>query len=247
MEEQQPLPPAPSLGSTILNIITSPSDVFTGLDKAESKATLWIIPLIVTILAVILTVAIGFTNENLKSQRLDASRTVLEQRVADGKMTQDQLDKAIEGMERGSGLILAIQSIAITIIFALFFFLSALLLWLGSKFILKSSAGYGKMLELSGIPMWIGTLGILLQILMMIGLNSIYAQPSLSIFFYNSFDPLNSTHKFLAMINFFSIWQTIVIGIGLQKWCNKGIVFAMIISFVVWFITLGLMSLMGIG
>ncbi len=245
--EEQTLPPAPSLSSTIMNVFSAPSDAFTGLDKAESKASLWIIPLIVVIASVILMMVVGFTDQSLKEQRLDATHTMFEKRVAEGKMTEQQMDQALTGMEKGGGIILAIQIVAITIIFSIIFFLSALVLWLGNKFILKSTANYEKILELSGIATWIGALGIIIQTIMMVGLNSIYAQPSLALFFYNNFDPLNSTHKLLAMINFFSVWQTIVIGIGLSKWSDKGITLAMIVSFVVWFLTLALMYSMGIA
>jgi hypothetical protein len=247
MEDQIPLPPAPSLGNTIIDVFTSPSDTFKGLHKTASKPSLWAIPLIVTLLMVILTMLVSFTNESLKSQRIDATRSVLEQRVAENKMTQEQMDKAIEGMESGSTIMIVIPIVIVSIIITFFFFLSALLLWLGSKIVLKSTAGYEKILELNGITSWIGILGIILQILMMVGLNSIYAVPSLSIFFYTTFDPLNSIHKILAMMNFFAIWQTIIIAIGLQKWSDKGITTPLIISFVVWLITVGLMYLLGFG
>ena len=105
--------------------------------------------------------------------------------------------------------------------------------------------GYEKILELSGIAMWVGALGILVQIFMMVGLNSIYARPAFSILFLNSFDPLNTTHKVSALLDFFGIWQTIVIGIGLHKWSNKGLAPAMAVSFVVWALTLGMMYLLG--
>jgi hypothetical protein len=247
MEEQHPLPPAPSMGSTIVNVFAAPSDVFTNLHTTESKPSLWILPLIVSIAAVVIMMVVGFSNQNLKSQRLDATRVTLEKRVTDGKMTQEQLDRTMEGMEKGGGIVLAIQIVAVTIIFSIIFFLSALLLWLGSKTILKLPVGYEKILELSGIATWIGVLGIFLQMLMMIGLDSIYAQPNAAIFFYQNFDITNSTHKALATLNFFNIWQTIVIGIGLQKWSNKSITLPMIVSFAVWLLIAGLMLLLGFG
>ena len=221
MEEQQPLSPAPSIGSTIVNVFAAPADAFTNLNATESKPSLWILPLLVSIAAVLMMIIVGFTNQSLKSQRLEATRTTLEQRVIDNKMTQEQLDQTMDGMEKGGGIVLAIQIVVVAIIFSIVFFLSALLLWLGSKTILKLPVGYGKILELSGIATWIGVLGIFFQTLMMIGLDSIYAQPNPAIFFYQNFDITNSTHKALATINFFGIWQTIIIGIGLKKWSNK--------------------------
>lgn len=245
--DQQPLPPAPSLGATMLNVFTSPSEVFTGMHQTESKISLWVLPLIITILMVILVIMVSATNENLKSQRIDATRIVLDQKVADGKMSQAEMDRTMQAVEGGSRIILIIQAIAVAIVVSLVFFLSALVLWVGSKLILKSPAGYEKILELNGIASWIGILGVIFQILMMIGLNSIYAQPNLAIFFYSTFNPLNSMHKFLSLINFFAIWQTIVVGLGLAKWSTKGILLAMTISFVVWFLILGLMTLVGFG
>ena len=245
MEEKQPLPPAPSMGSTIVNVFAAPSDVFTNLNTSESKPTLWILPLVVSIAAVIVMMIIGFSNQNLKSQRLEATRITFEHRVSEGKMTQEQLDRTMEGMEKGGGIVLAIQIVAVTIIFSIIFFLSALLLWLGSKTILKLPVGYEKVLELSGIATWIGVLGIFIQMLMMIGLDSIYAQPNAAIFFFQNFDITNSTHKALATLNFFSIWQMIVIGIGLQKWSNKSLLLPMVVSFAVWLLITGSMLLMG--
>ena len=245
MEEQQPLPSAPSLGSTIVNVFAAPAEAFSNLQTSESKPSFWILPLIVSIAAVIVMMIIGFSNQNLKSQRLEATRITMEKRVADGKMTQEQLDRMMEGMEKGGGIVLAIQIVAVTIIFSIMFFISALLLWLGSKTILKLPIGYEKILELSGIATWIGVLGIFIQMLMMIGLDSIYAQPNAAIFFFQNFDITNSTHKALAMLNFFSIWQTIVIGIGLQKWSNKSFALPMIISFGVWLLITGSTLLLG--
>jgi hypothetical protein len=247
MEEQQPLPPAPSLGSTIVNVFAAPADAFTNLHTTEAKPSLWILPLIVSIATVLVMLLIGFSNQSLKSQRLDATRITLEQRVTEGKMTQEQLDRTMEGMEKGGGIVLAIQIVAVTIIFSIIFFISALLLWIGGKTILKLSTGYEKILELSGIATWIGVLGIFIQMLMMIGLDSIHAQPNAAIFFFQNFDITNSTHKALAMVNFFGIWQTIVIGIGLQKWSNKSLTLPMIVSFAVWLLISGLMFLMGVG
>jgi hypothetical protein len=247
MEEQQPLPPAPSMGSTILNVFAAPGEAFTDLHTTESKPLFWILPLIVSLAAVIALMIIGYTSQNLRSQRLDATRTTLEQRVNEGKMTQEQLDRMMDGMEKGGGIILAIQIVSVAIIFSIIFFLSALLLWVGTKTVLKLPVGYEKILELSGIASWIGILGVLVQALMMVGLDSIFAQPNLVIFFYQSFDITNSTHKALAMVNFFTIWQTIVIGIGLQKWSKKGLALPMIISFAVWLILIGITLSLGFG
>ena len=49
MEEQQLLPAAPSLGTTFIDVFTSPSDVFQKLKGTASSPMLWVMPLIVSI------------------------------------------------------------------------------------------------------------------------------------------------------------------------------------------------------
>jgi hypothetical protein len=247
MEDQIALPPAPPLGDTITDVFTSPSEVFQRLKGTAPKPTLWTVPLITSIIAVILLVVIGYMNESLKAQRMDATRITFEQRVAEGKMTQEQADKTIEGMEKGGIIILVVQIVAVAIVMSILFFLYTLLLWLPNKYILKSTIGYGKHLEMFGIVNWIGILGIIVSILLMLALNSIYAQPSLALLVYQNFDISNSSHKIMALINFFGIWQTIVIGIALQKFSAKSTGLCIAVSVIAWIIILGISYLLGLG
>ncbi len=245
--EQVPLPPAPSLGKSLTDVFASPSEIFTDLQKKESNAALWIVPLILSIASIVLVMIVGFTNENLKAQRMEAMRVVLEQRVAEGKMTQEAADQAIDGFENRAGFFLAIQLVAVLVVVTLLFFVYVLFLWLGGKLVLKSPVGYAKYLEVYGISSWIGILGTIVTLLMTVGLNSIYAGPNLALIVYQTFDPTNSSHKILALVNFFSIWQTAIIGIALSKLSGKGIGISMAVSFVVWIIVLGMMYSLGLG
>jgi hypothetical protein len=81
----------------------------------------------------------------------------------------------------------------------------------------------------------------------MIGLNSIYAQPNLALFIYQNFDATNSGHKIMALINFFGIWETTVIGFALQKWSGKKLILCMAMSFAIWILMLGIQYFLGMG
>lgn len=244
--DQAPLPPAPPLGKSMIDIFSAPSEIFTGLHKTEAKPTLWAIPLIFSIVIGVLIVIAINTNEVLKAQRIEIARQAIEQRVADGKMTSEQADQALTQMEKNEGFIFVMQIIGVIIILTIFFFLAPLFLWLANKICLKSTAGYGKHLEMYGITTWIGVLGGIITIFMMVGLNSIFAQPSLAIFILNNLDIKNSLHKLLTTINFFGIWSTVLVGIGLGKLSEKSSSAGLGVAFGLWIIWIIIQNLLNI-
>ena len=221
MTEQIPLPKAQSLGSTVMNVFSSPDETFTGLAQSESKPSFWLITFVLSIVIASLFTIVMFSNEALKTQFLDSQNQAIEKQVAAGKMTAEQADQARSRMENMGGMFIAFGIIGSVVVIAIAFFGAALILWLAGKFALKSTAGYGKYLEMYGISNWIGILGAIVTLLMVLGLNTMYATPSAALAIYASFDPLNTTHKLLAALNVFSIWQASVIGIGMSKFANK--------------------------
>lgn len=221
MSEQIPAPKAQGLGSTMMNVFSSPGDAFEGLRESESKASFWLLPLIILIVLASATTAIMFSNDTLKGQILESRNQAIQKQVDSGKMTQEQADRAKSQMENMGGMFVAIGIIGSVIFLSIMFFGASLALWLASKVALKSTAGYGKYLEMYGISSWIGILGGVVTLLMILGLNSMYASPSAALAVYSTFDPANTMHKILATINIFSIWQAIVIGIGLGKLGGK--------------------------
>ncbi len=209
------------LGDSMMNSFTSPSEAYEKLRGTEPKATLWLVPLLVTFALAVLFVFMLSSNQTFRTQITDTQTKAMQKRVDQGKMTQDQFEKAQEGMEKMSSLFLVFGIVGSAVVLAFAYFGGALFLWLGGKMILKSTAGYGKNLEIYGVASWIGVLATVVTILMANALNSMYATPSLSIAVYSTFDPLNPMHRFLSSIEFFGIWQWAVIGIGLAKTSGK--------------------------
>lgn len=221
MTEQIPAPKAQSLGSTMMNVFSSPGEAFSGLAQSESKPSLWLVTFVLSIVIASLFTIVIFSNEALKTQFLDSQNQAIEKQVAAGKMTTEQADQAKSRMENMGGMFIAFGIVGSVVIIAIAFFGAALVLWLVGKLALKSPTGYGKYLEMYGISTWIGILGGIVTLLMVVGLNTMYASPSAALAIYGSFDPLNTTHKLLAALNVFSIWQASVIGIGMSKFTNK--------------------------
>ncbi len=221
MTEQLDAPKGQGLGSIIMNVFSSPGEAFLGLRESESRATLWLIPLILLIVLASVSSTIMFTNETLKGQILESRDRAVQKQVDEGKMTQEQADQAKSQMENMGSMFIAIGIVGSVVVLSVMMFGAGLALWLVDKLALKSTAGYGKHLELYGISSWIGLFGGIVTLLMIVGLNTLYASPSAALAVYSSFDPMNTTHKILAAINIFSIWQAIVLGIGISKLSDK--------------------------
>jgi hypothetical protein len=221
MTEQIPAPKAQGLGSSVMNAFSSPNDAFEGLRESESKASFWLLPLLLLIVLASISTVTMFSNDTLKNQILESREQAMQKQVESGKMTQEQADRAKSQMDNMGGMFIAFGIIGSVIFLSVMFFGAALALWFVSKLALKSTAGYGKYLEMYGISSWIGILGGVVTLLMIVGLNSMYASPSAALVVYASFDPSNTLHKILAAINIFSIWQAVVVGFGISKLGNK--------------------------
>ena len=235
MTEQIPAPKTQGLGSIIMNVFSSPSDAFSGLRESESRSTLWVIPLVVTMAIVIIITYVLATNEVFRQQIVDAQVQAMNEMVRQGRMTQDQAAQATERMQNaGTGMFMAFGILFGCIFVALYYFLGSLFLWLGNKFVLKSTAGYGKHLEVYGIANWIGILGAIVTLMMMYALNSMYASPSAALAVFSHFDVTDKVHKLLSALNVFSLWQAIVIGFGLSTLANKKVLSGIVLALVLW-------------
>ena len=248
MEEQQPLPPAPSLGSTLTDVFTTPSEVFKSLKGTASAPSLWIVPLIVSILMAILMTYIIATNESLRGQVVDQQRAELEKRVEENKLTRENADLQMDRLEKsGTGIFIAFGSVFASIAIVAGFFIAALFLWLADKVILKSAEGYGKHLELYGISSWIGVLGGIITLLMIVGLNSLVASPGAVLAVLGNYEATNNFHKVLSALNIFSIWQAAIIGIGLSKLSDKSTGTGMTVAFALWVLWVAVSILLGLA
>ena len=104
---------------------------------------------------------------------------------------------------------------------AVVFFATALILWLIGKFALKAEGGYGKYLELWGASQWIGALGGIITLLMIVAMNTVHAAPGGVMAVLQDFNRHDTTHRLLSSLNVFTIWQMVVVGIGLAKFAGK--------------------------
>jgi hypothetical protein len=247
MDDQQSLPSAPSLANSISDVFAAPSEVFQNLKNTAPSPKLWVAPFIATLLIVIVSVIMIFTNQTLKSEMKETQSKAIQKMVDEKKLTQEDADKIETRSESMGGMMIAFAIIGGIVFMAAFYFGGALFLWIADKTILKSAFGYGKHLEMYGIASWIGVLGGIITVLMMVGLGSMAATPSGALALLGSFDPTNKMHMLLASLNIFSIWQTAVIGIGLSKFSDKQTSAGLGVAFALWIVWIILSILLGIA
>jgi hypothetical protein len=247
MEEQQPLPSAPSLGTTFMDVFTSPSEVFQALKGTASSPMLWVAPFIATLLLVIFSVVTIFTNEALKTEMKEIQSKSIQKMVDQGKLTAEQAEQAEARTESMGGMMIVFGIIGGVISLSAFFFCGALILWLANKYILHSPVGYGKHLEMYGIASWIGVVGGIIAVLMMAGLGSMHANPSGSLLVMSSYDTTNHLHKLLSALNIFTIWQTVIIGFGLAKFSDKSGNAGLSLAFGLWAVWVAIQVFIGFG
>ena len=249
MENQEPSAESTqSFGSRLLNVYAAPSEAFDGITAAPSKTKFWVLPWLAMIVFGIISVILIFSNPTLQEQIMESQARAMQQRVERGDMTQQQADQAQEQMSNMGGVMQIIGAIGIAIVITAYFFAGALVLWLVGKFALKSSESYGTYLALYGTSSWIGVLGSVITMLMILGLSSLYATPSAALAVFSDYDVTSALHRILTRLDVFAGWQAFVIGVGLAKISGKptgtAIGYAMGL-WIVWVLGMGYLGLGG--
>jgi hypothetical protein len=133
-------------------------------------------------------------------------------------MTQEQADLALSKnpAQPGSPLFMIFGSVGAVIMTAVVLFGFALVFWLVGKWVFKSAAAYGKVVEIVGLSMYVSVLGSIITLLLVVAMGSLYATPSLALAV-SHFDPADKLDKLLSAINVVTLWFLAVIAVGLGK------------------------------
>jgi hypothetical protein len=237
-----------SLLSRVTDVFAAPGDLFAEVAVAPVQKSSWIVPYVLSlILAVVVTFSI-YNNASLRQQIFDMQEQGMKKAVAEGKMTQEQYDQVSERMESsGPVMFMTIGAGSAVVLLTVVFFGATLIVWLTAKFAMAFTGSYGKMLEVYGLATIIGILGAIAAVLLMNVFDSMHAQPGAGLLLMNSFDATNVSHRFLASINVFTLWQVGVLGIGVAKVSRSPVGKGVGIIFTLWLVWAIVSSLMGWG
>lgn len=225
-----------SLTDKFVGILTSPGEVFQSIATSEPKGSNWSIPFILAIIMSLIFTFVVFKQPAIQDQMSAQQMEQFEKSIAEGKMTQEQADRAMEMSKPGSPMFLVFGAIGIVLMLAFALFVYTLVYWLIGKIAFKSAVSYGKILEVYGLSWYVSVVSILITMVMVIAMGSLYAQPAASIFL-SHVDPTDKVHKVLMALNILDFWMLYVAGVGLSKVWNVTIAKSLAVVggvFVVW-------------
>ena len=237
MEEQfvapETLPPPTSFFTRFSNVFASPGELFAEVAVQPVQLSSWLIPLFLSILLMVGTTMLIFSNDSLRTQALEKQREAIQKMINEGKITQEQADKQLQMME-GSKLMLVFAGAAALGMSLIVFFAIPLIVWLAAMMMLKYHGGYFKIVEAYGLTVFVSFLGGIVTIMLMNIFQSIYASPGGWLLLAQSYDSKNSVHTLISAVNIFYLWQVALIGIGLSRLTGKPAGAGMGVAFGLW-------------
>lgn len=208
-----------SFSDKFVGILSSPGEVYQSIVGTEPKTSNWAIPLVLTIVAGIIFTFVVFTQPAIQDEMQAQQSKTFQKQIAEGKMTQEQADQAMSFSKPGSPMFLIFGVLGVAVAMAVMLFLYTLIYWIVGKIAFKSSLGYGKILEVNGLAMYIAPISTLLTMVTVVAMGSLYAQPSAALLV-SDFDIENKTHKLLAALNILEFWSIYITAVGLGKVWN---------------------------
>lgn len=214
------------------NVFMSPGELYTEIAAAPVQTSTWAIPYVISLLVgVLMTVAL-FSNASLRDQALEGQREEIQKQVEAGSMTQEQADQAEKMMS--PAMFMTFGAVGVVVFVTATMFLIPLLLFGVTKAAFKFAGSYKKLLETYAISTLLGALGGIVSLLMMYSMDSMLAQPGPVVFLMDSFDRHSFAHNAVASLNVFTIWEVVVVGLGLSKLNGKSAGAGMAVTFGLW-------------
>jgi hypothetical protein len=191
-----------SLREKLLSIFVSPTDVFDEVIASPPNLANWRVP---TLLACLVTI-ISPQLANLPTQ----SSASIHHLAQSGAISAAQAQALAGAWPLLSALLVSVATFAGTC-------WSAFVLWLMGRIFLKVRFPYLKALEIVGLTGIISVLGSITTILLIAACGPA-ARPAFSLFVPNM-SPTRPFYQILDTLNFFHLWSTTVLAIGLSRLC----------------------------
>ncbi len=229
-----------TLSDKFIGILSSPGEIYEQMARSEKKNSHWSIPAFIALVSMIISMFVMFSQPAIQDQLHGSQVQAMQKQVDQGKMTQEQMEKALEFSKGGSPMFLIFGSIGVVFYIYVSLFGFSLGYWLIGKTVFKSSVPYLKICETYGLGMLIIPVSTMISLVFIVAMGSMYAGPNLGMLV-GEIDPMNKTHTLLTAISALSIWQFSVVGIGLSKVWSIPTVKGISVSLVFWLlVTVGM-------
>ena len=249
MDEQTPVTTEPakpmSFTDKMINIFAAPGELFEDVRLTPPTMSNWLVPMLLFIVVAFLMAQVMFMNPSILSQMTDLVTSSIDKMVAEGRLTPEQAEQAINMSKPGSGMFMIQQVVGILILTPVVLFLLSLIYWLLGKWGMKATAPFMKVVEVIGLTFFISIAESIVTTILMFVMDSITATPSLGAFV-SGFDYENKLHMALAKINIFTFWDLTVVSIGLSRLFQRHLPKVLVIVFALWIVWTVFAVMMGI-
>jgi hypothetical protein len=243
-----PPPGGMSLGSRLLNVFATPGDVFQEVKTSRDTATNWLVPALILVLVSWVSALLIFSQDSIKHQFSDITDQAIQKQIERTHMSEQQAEQARAMGEKWAGLSAKIGSAIMPLFTGLLGpFVWGFFIWVVGAKLLKGQFSYMKAVEVVGLGNMIVVLEAIVKTLLIVGMGNLYAAPS-PVLLIKEFDPQNTVHSLLSVLNVMTFWLLAVRAIGLARLSGTSVAKACLWVFGIWgaytgfFIGLGLLA-----
>jgi hypothetical protein len=207
----------------LVGVFSEPASIFEKMAQFPTKVVDWLLPLLVFIVVLSLSTIIMQTNPQIKYSMIEKQTTAMEKNfdeaVSSGRITQEQADSQIEKirerMEQGGMAMIIPQVIGIVIFTFIVFFIISGFYYGVTRLFLKGEGSFSNAMVAYGLPFYIATVQVILQVIVAMLMNKMVTDLSLATFL--DIDKTEYLGFFLSKLDLFSIWFYVVVGIAYAK------------------------------
>lgn len=227
--------PDTTLGSRLVNIFVSPSEVFDEVKASPPQPANWLVPLICNIVIGIIYTMVVFSQPTVLQQMRQPSEERLQKMVKQGKLTQKAADQQMAMLDRFmSPTFMKAMGIVTTLVLqAPILFMYALVLWLVARLVFHAQLDYMKAAEAVGLATMISVLNKLIMIPLAVIYGNMYMSLS-PVLLLGQFDKSNPMHIALSSLNIIWLWNLTVLAIALARLSGTRFIKAAIWPFGFW-------------
>ncbi len=217
-----------------MNVFATPGDVFQEVKTAGASTANWLVPALILIALSWAAAWLIFSQESINHQLSEITDRAIQQQVERTHMSEQQAEQARAMGEKWAGISSKIGAgLAPVVTGFVTPFLWGLILWLVGAKILKGDFPYMKAVEVAGLANMVSVLDVIVKTLLIVGLGNLYAAPSL-VLLVKDFDPQNTVHALLAIVNVMTFWLLAVRAIGLARLSGASFAKAALWVFGIW-------------
>jgi hypothetical protein len=229
-------PPSPtmSLGGRLLNVFATPGDVFQEVKTARVSAANWLAPALILIAVSWVSSWLIFSQDSIKHQLSEITDQAIQKQIEKSHMSEQQAEQSRAIGEKWAGIMAKVAAVLVPVFggFVTPFFWG-LILWLVGAKVFKGDFPFMKAVEVVGLVNMVSVLDVIVRTLLIVGLGNLYAAPGL-VLLVKDFDPQNTVHGLLALVNVTTFWVLALRAIGLARISSVSFTKAALWVFGIW-------------